>query len=65
MSSKERGLHWLVVPITFAFGSLLLDATIVFTDYVAKGRIAFASSSESAPLPDPCRPDAGADCSLP
>ncbi|MET0283110.1 MAG: Isoquinoline 1-oxidoreductase subunit [Polyangiales bacterium] len=43
MRARESRLRWWIAPITFAFGSLVLDASIVATDYVAKGRIASAA----------------------
>lgn len=43
MRAKESRLRWWLTPITFAFGSLVLDVSIVVSDYVARGRIAFAA----------------------
>jgi hypothetical protein len=43
MSTRESRLRWWLTPVTFAFGSLILDASIVATDYVARGRIASAA----------------------
>jgi hypothetical protein len=43
MRARGSRLRWWIAPVTFAFGSLVLDASIVATDYVVKGRIASAA----------------------
>lgn len=49
MKARESRLRWWLTPITFAFGSLVLDVTIVLTDYVARGRIASADAPSVQP----------------
>ncbi len=47
MTTLRTRLRWWLVPITFALGSLILDASIVATDYLARGRIASAAPRAS------------------
>jgi hypothetical protein len=62
MRTKGSRLRWWLAPITFAFGSLVLDATIVATDYLARSRIASAAPQPS-PAPRTCGQAERGDCS--
>lgn len=50
MRPKASRLRWWLVPVTLALGSLVLDASIVATDYLMRERIASAAPRVGAAL---------------